>query len=355
MTENHRESVPEDEKNAFKSAGLTQYSTGTDRDVPRHRHQRRSSDFSTQQGNASKETLSETDRYSRSSDGLNGSMVSIPSRQHIANVALQISAIVAAIAFGAFAVQSVHLANDANHYAATAANLSLASNQMAMYAICISIQLQNASLPPFCDQVFAESQKVLPGIASVLFSTHQESYASEPLMFFEPTQTNSANITASSTSDGFSLTTFASTVPAAATYTSVVTTRKLDDHVDDPFTDSFISDSTSTNLARHNYALLASIIAPILLLLMALAGLFTWRYTHRRQAVKYYSSMRASHRQTGKESNHLLAAPEWVREIYGLGGPLHSLAKENQRYEDNEAREGALPGHGDSPEAALLS
>ena len=89
-----------------------------------------------------KRTVSETDKISRRSDRLNGSMVSPSSRHHIANVILQISAIVAAIAFDAFAVQSVHLANRANQYAAAATNLSLASNQMAMYAICISSQLQ---------------------------------------------------------------------------------------------------------------------------------------------------------------------------------------------------------------------
>ena len=142
MNEIHPKPTSEDEGNAFKGASLTHYSTGTDQDIPRHRHQRRSSDFSTQEDNACKETLSETDQIRRRSDSLNGSMVSLPSRQHITNVTLQISAITAAIAFGAFAVQSVHLANQSNQYAAAAANLSLASNQMAMYAICISIQLQ---------------------------------------------------------------------------------------------------------------------------------------------------------------------------------------------------------------------
>lgn len=153
MNEIHPKPTLEDEGNAFKGASLTHYSTGTDQDIPRHRHQRRSSDFSTQEDNACKETLSEkdndctetlseTDQIRRRSDSLNGSMISLPSRQHITNVTLQISAITAAIAFGAFAVQSVHLANQANQYAVAAANLSLASNQMAMYAICISIQLQ---------------------------------------------------------------------------------------------------------------------------------------------------------------------------------------------------------------------
>ena len=142
MNENHPSLTQEDEKMAFQGAGSKYSPAGPDHDNLRHRHQPSSSDFSTQEDNASKGTLSEIDRISRWSDSPNKSMIARPSKQEIANVILQISAIVAAIAFGVFAVQSAHLANQANHYAAAAANLSLASNQMAMYAICISSQLQ---------------------------------------------------------------------------------------------------------------------------------------------------------------------------------------------------------------------
>ena len=142
MDENYRKPFGEHEKTASQKPELTKYLTGTDHNVARHRPQGRSPDFSRQEDNVRKESLSETDKISRRSNRLNGLMVSLPSRHHIANVILQISAIVAAIAFGAFAVQSVHLANHANQYAAAATNLSLASNQMAMYAICISSQLQ---------------------------------------------------------------------------------------------------------------------------------------------------------------------------------------------------------------------
>ena len=142
MNEITKRSTEEDEKNPVKVAESTNHATGTDPGSPRRRHQRRSSDLSTQDDNACKESPSEIDKIGRWRDSLNQSMISLPSRQHIASLALQISAIVAAIAFGSFAVQSVHLANQANQYAAAAANLSLASNQMAMYAICVSSQLQ---------------------------------------------------------------------------------------------------------------------------------------------------------------------------------------------------------------------
>ena len=58
--------------------------------------------------------------------------LSSPIGQHIVNVILQLAAIVAAIAFGYFAVESVQVANQANSEAHLA-------NQIAIYAICNSI------------------------------------------------------------------------------------------------------------------------------------------------------------------------------------------------------------------------
>ena len=57
--------------------------------------------------------------------------LSSPIGQHIVNVILQLAAIVAAIAFGYFAVQSVQIANRANEEARLA-------NQIAIYAVCNS-------------------------------------------------------------------------------------------------------------------------------------------------------------------------------------------------------------------------
>ena len=57
--------------------------------------------------------------------------LSSPIGQHIVNVILQLAAIVAAIAFGYFAVESVQVGNQANAEARLA-------NQIAIYAICNS-------------------------------------------------------------------------------------------------------------------------------------------------------------------------------------------------------------------------
>lgn len=57
--------------------------------------------------------------------------LSSPIGQHVVNVILQLAAIVAAIAFGYFAVESVQVANRANAEAHLA-------NQIAIYAICNS-------------------------------------------------------------------------------------------------------------------------------------------------------------------------------------------------------------------------
>lgn len=66
--------------------------------------------------------------------------LSLPAKHHSTNVALQISAVIVAITFGAFAVQAVRLSNHANHYAMLAINQSIAQNQIALYAICNSLQ-----------------------------------------------------------------------------------------------------------------------------------------------------------------------------------------------------------------------
>ena len=87
---------------------------------------------------------------------------------------LQLSAIAAAIAFGAFVVKSVHLANRSNHYAALAVNQSLDANQIALYAICASTQLQNATSLPLCTHTIAQGPNLLLSMASTLFSVLSE-------------------------------------------------------------------------------------------------------------------------------------------------------------------------------------
>ena len=57
--------------------------------------------------------------------------LSSPIEQHIVNIVLQMAAIVAAVAFGYYAVQSVQVANRANDEARLA-------NQIAIYALCNS-------------------------------------------------------------------------------------------------------------------------------------------------------------------------------------------------------------------------
>lgn len=82
------------------------------------------------------------DKFLRLHDGSNTLKLSLPAKHHFTNVALQIGAVIVAVLFGAFAVQAVRLSSQANHYAALAVNQSIAQNQMAMYALCNSLQLQ---------------------------------------------------------------------------------------------------------------------------------------------------------------------------------------------------------------------
>ena len=98
------------------------------------------------QGIACDATRQEKENSVRLNDSSNTLKLSLPAKHHCTNVALQIGAVIVAVTFGAFAVQAVRLSNHANHYAALAVNQSIAQNQMAMYAICISLQLQIQSV-----------------------------------------------------------------------------------------------------------------------------------------------------------------------------------------------------------------
>jgi hypothetical protein len=64
--------------------------------------------------------------------------LSPPIGQFVINTILQMAAFAAAIAFGVYAVKSVTVANDANHYAAMAVQQALTANQLAILAVCLS-------------------------------------------------------------------------------------------------------------------------------------------------------------------------------------------------------------------------
>ena len=72
--------------------------------------------------------------------------LSPPLGQFVINTILQTAAFVAAIAFGVFAIKSVHIANTANDYAAKALEEARIANQVAMLAICISADAQVSAL-----------------------------------------------------------------------------------------------------------------------------------------------------------------------------------------------------------------
>ena len=140
------------------------------------------------------EEVAETASHCHSGEKARETKPILPRRQYIANIILQFGALAAAIAFGTFAVQSVHLANHANHYAAMAVNQSMTQNQLAVYAICMSGQSevcrtsrqillivpnqsltkfiieQNATLPAPCSEILAEEYSLLPSIVFTLFT-----------------------------------------------------------------------------------------------------------------------------------------------------------------------------------------
>ena len=198
---------------------------------------------------------------------------------------------------------------------------------------------QNASLPPFCPHVFAESQNILPGIASVLFPLQPSVWPiqSQSVLPSRPT---------SLMPDLPSLTSFTSTTPTATSHDSVVKTRKLGDHVHDPPSYHTAPDSNSTDQARHAYTFAAFMMALITLLsIIIVAGIFIWRRKYRRHVVNPDSSMHASHVPREMEGQHLLPDQDWIREVYGPGGSLSGLAKETRGYDEDEHLDGPKTWH----------
>lgn len=180
---------------------------------------------------------------------------------------------------------------------------------------------QNASLPPFCPHVFTESQNILPDIASALFPLQPSVWPiqSQSVLPSRPT---------SLMPDLPSLTLFTSTTPTATSHNSVMKTRKLGDHVDDPPSYHNGPDSNPTDPARHAYAFAAFMMALITLLsIITVAGIFIWRRKYRRQVVNPHSSMDASRVPREMEGQHLLPDPDWVREVYGPGRSLSGSAR----------------------------
>lgn len=122
--------------------------------------------------------------------------LSPPIGQFIINTVLQISAFIAAIAFGIFAVKSVTVANDANHYAAIAVQQAVTANQLALLAVCLSsanqvshIQkktlsfwlyekkdplmlrtLKTNDVVAICSRILGGASSMLPSAASNLFT-----------------------------------------------------------------------------------------------------------------------------------------------------------------------------------------
>ena len=64
--------------------------------------------------------------------------LSPPLGQFVLNMILQIAALVAAIAFGVFAVKSVTVGNEANRYAIRALEEAVIANKISMLAFCFS-------------------------------------------------------------------------------------------------------------------------------------------------------------------------------------------------------------------------
>ena len=168
--------------------------------------------------------------------------------------------------------------------------------------LMIGLVGQNASLPSFCVQVFAESQIILPGIASFLFPTQHENTASELQSSVEPLRSQSSFPSRPQNGDQTTLARMGSSLmsglssSAKSAFTMPTTTidfgscqqRALHEIQDNRWLSGdwdWILDKNSTNQARHTHILIASTVAWMsILLALILVRLIQWRNRHRRQA-----------------------------------------------------------------------
>ncbi|ETI22983.1 hypothetical protein G647_04779 [Cladophialophora carrionii CBS 160.54] len=104
--------------------------------------------------------------------------VSPPVGQFVIHTLLQIAGFAVAIAFGVYAVRSVHaavLANsfsrEANSFSREAIQQALAANQLALLATCLQAgnQTENQDITDICSRIIRGAADLLPSAASSLF------------------------------------------------------------------------------------------------------------------------------------------------------------------------------------------
>lgn len=67
-----------------------------------------------------------------------GQVLKPPIGRFVINVALQVAGIIAAVAFGVFAIKAVTVGNQANGYASQAMELAKMANQLTLLTLCLS-------------------------------------------------------------------------------------------------------------------------------------------------------------------------------------------------------------------------
>ncbi|EXJ63152.1 hypothetical protein A1O7_03597 [Cladophialophora yegresii CBS 114405] len=101
-----------------------------------------------------------------------------PVGQFVIHTLLQIAGFAVAIAFGIYAVRSVHVAvaansfsREANSFSREAIRQALAANQLALFGACLQAgnQTENQDLNEICSRIIRGAAELLPATASSLF------------------------------------------------------------------------------------------------------------------------------------------------------------------------------------------
>ena len=156
---------------------------------------------------------------------ITNAILSPPLGEFFINLLLQVAGIVAAIAFGVFAVESLRVAKDANTLATQAIEEARVANQVAMLALCTQVRMllskegkiaartnssktqqSTGNAPSFCNRVLGNENSVLQSEATALF-TAKVSSTLIPTPVPPPSESSSASTTTASRSTGLTTST----------------------------------------------------------------------------------------------------------------------------------------------------
>ncbi|KAF2472326.1 uncharacterized protein BDR25DRAFT_13458 [Lindgomyces ingoldianus] len=210
-----------------------------------------------------------------------GQVLKPPIGRFVINVSLQVAGIIAAVAFGVFAIKAVTVGNQANGYASQAngyasqaMELAKMANQLTLLTLCLTSN-SSADVDQICSPVVDRAISMLPDTVSSLFSLSITSHTTSATT--SSTYSTQSPSTRSGFNNTYSKTTF-STIASSSTATTSSTR----------YYTSFPSATPSGPKSKPASSLIGGItgaIACFAVILVAISIVYRLR-THRKEAAE---------------------------------------------------------------------